>query len=503
MTLADNSTIRRIIVLGGGSAGFLAALGLKAKMPDLPVSVIRSKDIGIIGVGEGSTISLTDYLHNYIKVNGRKFFEEGQPTWKLGLKFIWGTRPHFFYTFSGNQMDARIPELTKPIGYYADGEMEHAELYMSMMAQNRVFERGPSGLPLQHKHIAYHVENEHFVKFLEAMALERGIQIIDDTVSEVKQDDSGVTGLLLKSGCTEKADLYVDCSGFISFLLGKTLKEPFISFKSSLFCDRAVVGGWPRQGEPIQPFTTCETANAGWCWQIEHEHRINRGYVYCSSFISDEEAEREFRALAPKVVNTRMVKFVSGRYERAWVKNVVAIGNAAGFVEPLEATALGAIAVQSRILADTLVEGDRQIRPSLVACYNTHHAGYWDAIRGFIAIHYKFNERLNTPFWMECREKTDLSVAQPLVEFYRENGPTGYWGQGILLHSADQFQVGGYMTLLVGQRAPYHSGFKPSDSERQAFNAHRQRIRERALRAMTSEELLAVIRSPAWQWEQR
>jgi tryptophan halogenase len=500
MSAEENKKFRKIIVLGGGSAGFLAALALRAKVPSIPVTVIRSKDIGIIGVGEGSTISLTDFLHNYIKIDSRKFFETALPTWKLGLKFIWGTRPHFFYTFSAQQMDARFPQFPRAIGYYCERDMENAELYMAMMEHGRIFERAPNGLPQPHGFIAYHVENDYFVKFLEATAIERGIEIVEDTVAEVKQDENGVSGLALKSGRALSADLYVDCSGFFSLLLGKSLKEPYISFKSSLFCDRAVVGGWPRQGEPILPYTTCETMNSGWCWQIEHENRINRGYVYCSSFISDEEAEAEFRAKAPKAGPSRIVKFISGRYERAWVKNVVAIGNATGFVEPLEATALGAIAVQSRILADTLAEGDGQARKSLIDCYNTHHENYWDAIRGFIAIHYKFNGRLDNPFWRECREKTDLSVAAPLVEFYRENGPTGYWGPGILLHPADQFGVGGYITLLVGQRAPYQQP-RMSDAEIQAFNIQRQKNRERALRAMTSEEALSLMRSEAWKWE--
>src|SRR5205085_11255703 len=149
-------------------------------------------------------------------------------------------------------------------------------------------------------------ENDFFVKYLESLALERGVEIVEDTVAEVKQDENGISGLSLKSGRTLSADLYVDCSGFVSLLLGKTLKEPYISFRPSLFCDRAVVGGWPRQGEPILPYTTCETMNSGWCWQIEHEHRINRGYVYCSSFISDEEAEKEFRAKAPKAGPSRI-----------------------------------------------------------------------------------------------------------------------------------------------------------------------------------------------------
>src|SRR5205085_6173192 len=133
-------------------------------------------------------------------------------------------------------------------------------------------------------------------------------------------------------GAVASADLYIDCSGFRSLLLGQTLKEPFVSYKSTLFCSRAVISEWNRTDEPIQPYTTCETMECGWCWRIDHENFISRGYVYSPEFISDSDAEAEFRRKNPRVESTRIVKFVSGRYERCWVKNVIAMGNSAGFV---------------------------------------------------------------------------------------------------------------------------------------------------------------------------
>jgi tryptophan halogenase len=339
------------------------------------------------------------------------------------------------------------------------------------------------------------------VAFLEAFATAIGVKIVEDTVREVSQDESGVTGLVLASGRTETGDLYVDCSGFVSLLLGKTLKEPFINFKSSLFCNRAVVGGWKRTpSEPILPYTTCTTMNSGWLWQIEHENRINRGYVYSSDFISDEEAEREFRALSPKVGPTRIVKFISGRYERNWVKNVVAMGNASGFVEPLEATALGLMANQSRILTDSLIAADRQIRPSHVRFVNQHHATVWDSTRGFIAVHYKYNTRVDTPFWRACWEKTDLAFGAGAVEYYQENGPEGFWG-AMVVGALDPFGIGGWISLLLGQRVPYRAVHRASDAEMQTVIAIRQRMRESAQRAMTAEQVLAAIRDPKWQWQ--
>lgn len=491
--------IRRVIVLGGGSAGLMAALALRHRHPALPVLLIRSRDIGVIGVGEGSTVALTRFLHQYLRINLKAFHEIAQPTFKLGLKFIWGPRPHFFYGFGPEQMSHRPAALSRAIGYYCDDTIDDADPITAMMARDRVFARQASGLPAFHDAFSYHFENEKFVRFLEGAAAAAGVEIADDTVARVLQDDRGVASLELKSGRAAAADLYVDCSGFASLLLGKAMREPFISYKPSLFCDRAVIGGWDRADEPIHPYTTCQTMEAGWCWQIEHVNRINRGYVYCSSFISDEQAEREFRAANPRVSTTRVVRFASGRYERAWVKNVVAIGNASGFVEPLEATALGGIATQSRLLADTLLDTGGELRGTQIEEFNNYNAREWETIRGFIALHYKFNTRLQTPFWIACREKTDLASAGRVARYYQENGPSAAWA-GTMFDSFDQFGVGGYMTLLVGQRVPYDATHQVTDAERMSLESHRQRNAAIAANALSVREVLDLINDPRWRW---
>jgi tryptophan 7-halogenase len=495
--------IENVVVLGGGSAGFMAALALKVRLPQLRVTVIRSKDIGIIGVGEGSTVGLAVFLHEHLRVAQKKFFDVAQPTWKLGLRFIWGPRAYFNYTFATGP-EARIDVLPKPIGVYCDADMEYADSISALMTLDKAFPR-LNGLPDFRVPHSYHFENEKYVRFLEGYAAALGVEVLEDTVEHVKQDDRGVAGLALRSGREVSGDLYVDASGFISLLLGKTLGEPFVSFKDSLFCDRAVVGGWDRQGSPdpedqvIKPYTTCETMDSGWCWQIEHETRINRGYVYCASFITDEEAEREFREKNPKVGPTRVVRFVSGRYGRNWVKNVVGIGNASGFVEPLEATALGVIAMQSHLLASTLAESDLQPSASQVAAYNGYHVRNWESVRAFIAIHYKFNTRLDTPFWRECLEKTDVAGAEPFVEYYRENGPSKLWAP-ILLDGIDSFQTSGYATLLLGQKVPFRRTHVPGEKEMQTWEAHRRKVKENAARGVSVREALESIRSPKFKW---
>lgn len=490
-------SVKKVIVLGGGSAGFMAAIALRAKLPSLDVLVIRSKDIGIIGVGEGSTVALTRFLHDYLRVGLKKFHEVAQPTWKLGLRFLWGPRPEFHYTF-GPGMEAKYDDLPKGKGYYCTDDARYCDLYSALMTHDKAFERTAAG-PRMHDAFSYHFENEKFVQFLEGFAIAQGVRTLDETVLEVRQGEAGIDSLLLKSGQTESADLYVDCSGFASLLLGKTFGEPFIPFKSSLYCDRAVAGGWDRSDEIVKPYTTCETMNAGWCWQIEHIHRIIRGYVYASDFISDQDAEREFREKNPKVVNARVIKFVSGRYERCWVKNVLAIGNACGFVEPLEATALGVIAMQSRLLADTLLDCDRQLRPTQISNYNDWHARNWDSIRGFIAVHYKYNTRIDTPFWRACQADTVLGRAEPIVEYYQQNGPSSMW-QPTLFDEFDQFKMGGYASMMVGMKVPYQQTHSPTTAELRTWEAKRARFKDMASRAMTVKESLDAIRAPSWRW---
>jgi tryptophan halogenase len=274
-----------------------------------------------------------------------------------------------------------------------------------------------------------------------------------------------------------------------------------MSFKNALFCDRAVVGGWTRAEEPIKPYTTAESMDCGWCWQIEHEHRINRGYVYSSAFISDEEAEREFRSKNPKAEKTRIVKFVCGCYQRGWVKNVVGIGNAFGFVEPLEASSLATICLQSQIMAETLVSSHGQVSETLKGLFNARCSGIWNSIRDFLAVHYKFNRRLDNPFWRECREKTDIGTAEEIVEYFRENGPSGLWRVPLFQNCEYRnWGMEGYFAMLVGMKVPYRKTYEPTDSERQLWKQLQQEFKAAASRAYSTEEALQLVRSPNWEW---
>ncbi len=489
--------IQNVLVLGGGSAGFLVAITLKHRHPDMRVTVLRSKEIGIIGVGESTTLPFVNHLHAYLRMDLTEFFRLAHPTFKLAIRFLWGPRPYFDYGLN-SQLDLRYQGFSKPIGYYSGDTLDFGRLSV-LMSRNKVYLSLPDGRPNYNRDAAYHLQNTHFVAFLEQHARRQGVEILDDTVVDVPQNEAGIAGLVLASGVTQTADLYVDCSGFRSLLLGKTLGEPFVNFKSSLFCDRAVIGPWKRTDEPIQPYTTAETMNAGWAWRIDHEDYVNRGYVYSSAFISDDEAEREFRQKNPRITNSQLVKFISGRYERSWVKNVVAIGNASSFVEPLESTALGVICVDSHALAEALADTDRVVRPSVVRLYNKRGALIVDLVRRFLAVHYKFNTRLETPFWRACLADVDLVGAEEYVEFYKENGPSTLWRQ-MILDGRDPFGFEGYLSMMIGFNIPYRRTYTIPEHEQKAWTALYNRWQVQAEHALTVEETLRWIRSPGWRW---
>lgn len=493
--------VESVVVLGGGSAGFIASLTLKRRMPNLKVTVIRSKDIGVIGVGEGTTQLFPRFFFEYLKLKPGQLYAEAQPTWKLGIRFVWGPRKHFHYTFS-QMIDRRWAELSKPHGFYCDDDFEDLDLWAALMGQDKALPQGENRRPhfMNHDHLGFHIENHKLVTYLEARNRDFDVQIIDGTVCGVERDDNGIRELVLDNDLRISADLFVDASGFRSELLGRFYQEPFLSYDKTLFCDRAVIGGWDRTDEPIKSYTTAETMDSGWSWQIEHEHFINRGYVYSSRFASDEEALGELLKKNPKISNSpRVVKFRTGRYSRMWVENVVGIGNASGFVEPLEASALQVIIVQARTLADMLVDSSMAPPPSGIKLYNSFICQLWDDVRDFLAVHYRFNERIDTPFWRAARGEVALCGAEPIVEFYQENGPSAL-GKHLMFTGTNPYGLEGYLAMLVGQKVPHAKPLHVSPGERRAFEGHRKQFNSLARMGFDVKQTLNWIRKPSWTW---
>lgn len=465
-------------------------------MPDLSVSVVRLTDAEL-GLNQSSTPPLTRFLHGFMSLELRKFVEMARPTWTLGHRLLWGPRAHF-YSPNTTQLNHKLPFMSRNNAFYVGDDDAGAGPLAALMAQDKAFYRNQSGQPMWQWDAGYQLEQAPFFETLRRLATAIGIEVQDDTLADVTQNETGVTGLVLGSGKTVTADLYIDATEARSLLLGGALKEPFVSYKSSLMCDRMIVGDWNRTHEPLHPYVTCETMDAGWCWQIELQHKIDRGYVYASSFLTDEQAEQEFRRKCPGVASIRHVQFANGRYERGWVKNVVAIGAAEGFVEPLASTELGIVAARSQLLSEIFIETGRRIPSAQVKLYNRHHARLWDGVRRFLALHYKFNTRFETPFWQAARKDVDVAGAETIVEYYRQCGPSSLWGP-MLIDPVDIFGPGGYLALFVGQNVPTRVKYEPNMHEKAAWEAEVQKYRAAAHGGVGVAEALAaaVVPPPA------
>lgn len=440
----QQSDPKEIIVLGGGTAGLLCALSLQKSYPLFKITVLRSKSMGHIMVGEGTFAATPNLLHNEIGLPKDEFLRVVTPTLKLGIRFLWGSRPYFDFPFF-QQYDGQIfPSQDKPWGYYHLDRCNFSPPEVESIFND---EKGAI-------RFGYHFENDSFVTFLETHFTTLGGILIDKKCLKVTKKEGEIEFLKLDDGTKISADLFIDASGFSGLLINDTLGVPYIDMNDTLFCDRAVVGGWERQdNETIKHYTTAETMDAGWCWKIEHTNRINRGYVFASEFLTDEDATIEFLQKNPRIDrdSLRVIGFRSRRISQAWAGNVVAMGNACGFVEPLEATNIQLISVQSQKLSkliDKYFEFPEQTRQQ----YSAFVEDMWLDIRDFIALHYKFNDRLDTDFWRHAKDATPLGNLSEFVRTYQQKGPTA---QSLSSIEKTMFGADGVLALLLGMKVPW------------------------------------------------
>ncbi|ARU57791.1 tryptophan-5-halogenase [Oleiphilus messinensis] len=500
--------ITDVVVLGGGTAGLISAITLRKHCPELSIKLIRSKAIGVIGVGEGTLGSFNPFFFDYLGLDRGEFYRQVNPSWKLGIKFRWGRRGAFNYAFSPN-CDWQWDDLAYPNGFYCQDNFLHTCQYSSLMDVDMAFVKKPNGDPLILNDAVFHLENTRFVDYLESQAEALGIPLIDKKVSSATCSERGVSSFLLEDGNTLEADLFIDASGFKSVLLHQHLNIPFQSFESSLFCDRALIGTWKRTTEAIRPYTTSDTMNAGWSWRIDHESHINRGYVYSSSFLSRDAAETEFRTENPLLGDLHEIKFTPGKYARSWEKNVVAIGNASGFVEPLEATSIGIICAQSKKLVDALKASQGAPNQMIRDLYNHYVDTQWEATRRFLTLHYKLNTLLDNSFWQTCNSETVTGdLISEMLQFYETYGPDNRLMRAFLPES-DPFGIDGYLTIMVGMKHPYptaasvYSHPPLSEADKVRWRTHQHYYREQAEQnALSAQEALAIIKSPDWEWYQ-
>jgi flavin-dependent dehydrogenase len=417
-----------VAVIGGGTAGYVTALFLKRNFPDMPVTLIESAKVPIIGVGEATTPEIRRFLFESLGFSPHEFYEIVQPTWKLGIKFFWGLPGDYYFNYPFGKMDLKS-------AYVTDGNINQSSLTAVLMDNDSSFVVSVKDKDGKEQYstlsddlfYALHIENKAFVGYLKKKAEEMGIIYKDALIvdAERKSDSEALQAVIDENGIKHEYDFYVDCTGFRSLLLEKILGSPFVSYKNSLFNDTAVVG-CIKDVEKVKPYTYAESMQHGWCWNTPIRGEDHRGYVFSSAHCSTDEAYAELTATNPSIATGPIVKFRSGRHREICIGNVFAIGNSFAFVEPLESTGIHMIIKEAKVLAYNL----KNLKKSEALRKHINHDmnGHWDYLRDFLALHFKFNKKFDSIYWKDCRAEADVSSIQWMIDLYNETG---------LLSSAD------------------------------------------------------------------
>tara|TARA_R110002073_G_scaffold119441_7_gene260752 strand:+ start:2150 stop:3673 length:1524 start_codon:yes stop_codon:yes gene_type:complete len=411
---------KHIIILGGGTAGWMAAsLFDQAWGADgARITLIESAEIDTIGVGEGSTPYLRQFFRT-LNIPENEWMPACNATYKCGIRFPgWSGKPGFesyFHPF--------FSELDQDTGYAffhncalrrggIDVPVNPDRFFVS--AQLAAQHKSPvAGEGLRHTpDYGYHFDAGLLGAFLKKRAKARGINHRIDTVERVAQDESGdITALHLKDGGSVDGDLFIDCTGFAALLIQKSLGERFVSYGNVLFNDRAVALASPLNPAEGLPSETVSTAlGHGWAWKIPLTTRFGNGYVYSSAHIDESAAEDALRrhlGPAAKEGEARHLKMRVGRVENHWQKNCLAVGLSQGFIEPLEATAL--MLVQLTIEKFIQMYGEGDYTPRHQPAFNQRINMFFDGIRDYIVTHYKINSRSDSDYWIENRGNPHIS----------------------------------------------------------------------------------------------
>lgn len=430
--------IRNIVIVGGGTAGWMAAAALSHQLKPLAPSVtlIESSAIGTVGVGEATIPGIRDFNHA-LGIDEREFMQATQATFKLGIEFTdWKNRDHsFFHPFGRYGVDFNgVPfhhywqKLKKQGDQSTLGDYSLA----TVMARHYRFAQPHPNPPAPFADYAYafHFDASAYATYLRRYAETRGVRRIDARVEEVNQDsDTGfITGVRLDTGKLITGDLFIDCSGFRGLLIEQALQTGYEDWSHWLPCDRAVAVQSEREGE-LAPYTIATAREAGWQWRIPLQRRAGNGYVYTSELLSAEQAESALLATITDnlISEPRHLRFVAGRRRAFWHKNCVALGLAAGFLEPLESTSISLIQTGIGRLLEFFPH--RGFDPAPIAEANRLTRLEWEQVRDFIILHYSATHRDDSPLWHRCRQMSLPDSLQHKIEVYRSSGQFVHYEQ--------------------------------------------------------------------------
>ncbi len=445
--------LKRIVIVGGGAAGWMtaAALARVLKPHDVSLTLVESEEIGIIGVGEATIPDMLQF-NLFLGVVEAALMRATEATFKLGIEFVdWsGPGSRYFHPFGFHGVDidgldfhqywlhCRAHGHAHWIGEYCLTEI--------VAKQNRFGfpDTRVPGAPASYLRYAYHFDAKLYAQYLRSYAQARGLMRVEGKVGEVlRAPESGdITGLRLEDGRIVEGDFFFDCTGFRALLLGQALGVEWIDWRHWLPCDRALAVACRHNG-PLLPYTRATAKSAGWQWRIPTQRRTGNGHIYCSEFMSEDEATAVLLAGldGEPIGSPRLIRFATGHRRVFWEKNCVAIGLSAGFLEPLESTSLYLIRQGvSRFIA---LFPDASLPNVLRDEYNRWMRKDFEQVRDLLVFHYFANGR-DEPFWRHCRSMTLPESLQRRLALFAEGGR-------FLRYEGELFPNASWVAVMLGQ----------------------------------------------------
>jgi len=439
--------VKRVVIAGGGTAGWVTAAALAQQFGKLlDITLVESEEIGTVGVGEATFPSIQSF-HRLLDLNEREFMRATQASFKLAISFEnWGgigdRYLHAFGTIGRSTWMGDFQHFwlaAQEDGFGGDLGDYCFERQAALAGKFATSE----AVTINY---AYHFDAGLYAAYLRKLSEPKGVKRIEGKIKSVTQhpETGFVQVLVLESGATVAGDLFIDCSGFRGLLIEQTLKAGFEDYSQWLRTDRALAVQTPSTDQ-IPPYTRAIAREAGWQWRIPLQHRVGNGIVFSSDYQSEEDARATLlgNLEGAPLFEPRLLKFQAGRRLKAWDKNVISIGLASGFIEPLESTSIHLIQIGvTRIMQLFPFSG---ITPALVNRYNEQSRIEYERIRDFIILHYKLTERDDTAFWRDCRTMEIPDSLAERIELFRESAQA-------YQATDEMFRVESWMQVMLGQR---------------------------------------------------
>ncbi|WP_121115634.1 tryptophan halogenase family protein [Croceibacterium ferulae] len=439
--------IRRIVIAGGGTAGWMAAAVMsRALGPEVSIALVESPAIGTVGVGE-ATIPPILTLNRLLGLDEDELVRRTGATFKLGIEFRdWGALGEtYFHPFGHYGANLRGLAFHQHWMLHGDAPLDDYSITVAAARAGR-FTRPVEDQRQIHSRLSYalHFDAARYADFLREQSVARGVEHLQARIERVELDARGhVAALLLDDGRRAEGELFVDCTGFRGLLIGEALGTPYQDWSHWLPMDRALAVP-SAATTPRTPFTRSTAGTAGWRWRIPLQHRTGNGHVYCSAHLSDDEAAAQLLAGldGPALADPRPLRFTTGRRQEMWRGNVVALGLASGFLEPLESTSIHLI--QQGVVTLMSLFPDTGFDPADRAQYNRVMATEFEQVRDFLILHYHLTRRDDSPFWQQMRAMAVPDSLQQRMDLFASHGR-------IMPDAGALFTETSWLAVMLGQ----------------------------------------------------